>query len=987
MKSKVWLASILVATLVVAAAGVAVAMSSAAVAGLAPAQAAQTCLAESPHPYPNNYDNTWTLTNPDTGAASTRIHFSLIATERPYDVVYVRDVNNNIVDTFTGYYLSGVWSHAVPGRTIKVQLLTDYSVNDWGFCVDQIETVGGPAPTWTATPTATPPWVGPGYYEDNHSAVQYSGDWSIGSDSNASGGSWHYSRSSGAVASLTFNDTAITWYTITAWNRGIAEVRIDGGVWQDVDLYSPTLQWQVAKVFSGLGAGPHTIAIRVSGRKNPAASEYYVDVDAFLVGPPIAPTPTPTNTLPATATPTPTPTNTLPATATPTPTPTPPGVCLAESPHPYPNDYNNTWTLTNPDTTATATRLRFSRLETEPYYDLVIIRDSNNVERQRFSGSYSNVWTVDVPGRVVKVQLWSDSSVIAWGFCVDQMVSSGPTPTWTATPTITPTPTRTATPTSTSTPTSTPTLTPTPTGTPIAGVCDPGVPVTGQYVVPASRYYATGGAYPGVIHTHNWPGVDTFDLITIPNAQLWSGSEWGPTFQVGMWQTSDWLVYHTPATDTARPLMRIDLCLSNPQNPSIGTPVEVYVQAGAALPPPHDADLAGQPGWTLVGTVTINDPNWKTYTLNVSPPLPGATSYTIGLRLKEGEIGPEPGKDRNVYVAWIKIVQSTGPTPTPTKTPTSTPTATPTPTVTPGGPTFTPTSTPTSTSTPTPTITPGGPTFTPTSTPTATPIGGLCVLAFNDLNGDGVFQPGWLEYPLAGALITVTNLSGTLVATRTTNATEPYCFFLEPGVYTVTEQNPAGYPFSSTPDVLTRTVVASRNVDAYFGDRQNPLPTPTSTPTATPTPAPGVCLAESPHPYANDYNNTWTLTNPDTGAAATRIHFSLIATERPYDVVYVLDVNNNIVDIFTGYYLSGVWSHAVPGRTIKVQLVTDWSVTDWGFCVDQIATVGGPTPTSTPTPTKTPTSTANTTATPTAVILNSAGLRMCLTQDTQTATL
>ena len=124
------------------------------------------------------------------------------------------------------------------------------------------------------------------------------------------------------------------------------------------------------------------------------------------------------------------------------------------------------------------------------------------------------------------------------------------------------------------------------------------------------------------------------------------------------------------------------------------------------------------------------------------------------------------------------------------------------------------------------------------STPTPTPTGGLCVLAFNDMNGDGVFQPIWLEHPIAGALITVTNLSGDLVATRNTDATEPYCFFLEPGVYTVTEKNPVDYAYSTTADVLNRTVVAGINVDAYFGDRAGALPTATPTRTATETVSP-----------------------------------------------------------------------------------------------------------------------------------------------------
>jgi len=117
-----------------------------------------SCLAESPHPYPDNYDNNWILINPDTNASSTRIHFSRLETESGYDYVYVRDVNNNQINSFSGKYSSGAWSDTVPGRMVKVQLTSDGSMTAWGFCVDPIETVstGGTAtPTPTRTPTAT----------------------------------------------------------------------------------------------------------------------------------------------------------------------------------------------------------------------------------------------------------------------------------------------------------------------------------------------------------------------------------------------------------------------------------------------------------------------------------------------------------------------------------------------------------------------------------------------------------------------------------------------------------------------------------------------------------------------------------------------------------------------------------------------------------------------------------------------------------------
>jgi hypothetical protein len=97
-------------------------------------------LAESPHPYPNNYNNTWTLTNPDSNAAATRIHFSRIETESGYDFVTLRDANNNPMISYTGNQ-SDLWSIALPGRTVKVQLTSDGSITGWGFCVDRIETV------------------------------------------------------------------------------------------------------------------------------------------------------------------------------------------------------------------------------------------------------------------------------------------------------------------------------------------------------------------------------------------------------------------------------------------------------------------------------------------------------------------------------------------------------------------------------------------------------------------------------------------------------------------------------------------------------------------------------------------------------------------------------------------------------------------------------------------------------------------------------
>jgi hypothetical protein len=118
--------------------------------------------------------------------------------------------------------------------------------------------------------------------------------------------------------------------------------------------------------------------------------------------------------------------------------------CLAESEHPYPNGYDHTWTLTNPDLGAAATKIRFARLDTEAGYDFVILSDSGGNEVQRFDGLHAlDMWSEEVSGRVVQVRLVSDESVSMWGFCVDEVATPSPTATVTSTrtPTGTPSPT------------------------------------------------------------------------------------------------------------------------------------------------------------------------------------------------------------------------------------------------------------------------------------------------------------------------------------------------------------------------------------------------------------------------------------------------------------------------------------------------------------------------------------------------------------------
>jgi LysM repeat protein len=94
------------------------------------------------------------------------------------------------------------------------------------------------------------------------------------------------------------------------------------------------------------------------------------------------------------------------------------------------------------------------------------------------------------------------------------------------------------------------------------------------------------------------------------------------------------------------------------------------------------------------------------------------------------------------------------------------------------------------------TFTPG-PSPTPTSViPTSTPqpgSGTLCIILFEDRNGDSIRQTG--EDSISNGAISVSNRSGSVSLTEnTTNTADPFCFQKVPeGEYTVSIAVPSGY--------------------------------------------------------------------------------------------------------------------------------------------------------------------------------------------------
>ncbi|MBI4472348.1 MAG: hypothetical protein HY646_06745 [Acidobacteria bacterium] len=146
------------------------------------------------------------------------------------------------------------------------------------LCVKKQDFMGGSWGTYNElTSGQCPPEA-----DDTNSRVDYSGSWTRGVSTGARSGTLTYTNETGASARLTFNGTEVQYVYTKAFNRGMAEVLIDGIARSVVDLYGPDIEWQASAMFQGLTPGWHTIEIRASGGKNPASADVLIDLDAIV---------------------------------------------------------------------------------------------------------------------------------------------------------------------------------------------------------------------------------------------------------------------------------------------------------------------------------------------------------------------------------------------------------------------------------------------------------------------------------------------------------------------------------------------------------------------------------------------------------------------------------------------------------------------------------------------------------------------------------
>jgi beta propeller repeat protein len=122
-----------------------------------------------------------------------------------------------------------------------------------------------------------------GNYEEDHSYIEYSGNWSSQNASEASGGAFTSTIETSASAIFNFSSQLFSLFFTRDSNFGQAEILIDDGAPILLDQYSSSPEYQVRWTSPQLTNRPHSLKIQPSGGGNE------INIDAFVVSNPPPP--------------------------------------------------------------------------------------------------------------------------------------------------------------------------------------------------------------------------------------------------------------------------------------------------------------------------------------------------------------------------------------------------------------------------------------------------------------------------------------------------------------------------------------------------------------------------------------------------------------------------------------------------------------------------------------------------------------------------
>jgi GH25 family lysozyme M1 (1,4-beta-N-acetylmuramidase) len=240
-------------------------------------------------PSPDTTPPTAALSVPPGVSGPVDVRFSEIVRDVTSDNVTLRvlDTGEHVPSTLACASKDGRVVDCATGKIVTVTLQPIGPLIPGQTYAATVNPPEAPAPVVdrsdNAAPTTEQSFGAPTEIEQGSEAITYG--WRTVAKAGTYGGSFASDHLAGATASFTFSGKKVTWFTVAGPSYGKASVWIDGHAEGTFNQYAPSVHTKVARSFTGLAPGPHTITVRVLGRRGSLqATDAQVALDAFQGG-------------------------------------------------------------------------------------------------------------------------------------------------------------------------------------------------------------------------------------------------------------------------------------------------------------------------------------------------------------------------------------------------------------------------------------------------------------------------------------------------------------------------------------------------------------------------------------------------------------------------------------------------------------------------------------------------------------------------------